>query len=148
MRQSDEVYEKFNEVFSRRLKERKEKYLCRSYMNCCYNERNRVKGNGQVGFCQNEDILKKTRKPIVVCNDDDKAKECPCYDCLHTEESVHADFMEILRSPSRCGKDYPKLAVLIWVLYNEEGKTRGQRLRNLVRKCVFSFLSIVFAKWW
>lgn len=116
MRNESEIKQKVTELCDKHLQERKAQYLCQSFLNCKYNERCRIKQHGAVGICHNEDVLKKSRRAIYLCDDDKTAQKCKNYECKNTPESVEADFNEIIREPSKVGREYPKLAVLIWVL--------------------------------
>jgi hypothetical protein len=128
MRSKNEILEKFLDLYQRRLKERKKKYLSEIHLNCTYNRKSRIKDHGVLGFCGNDKITKQSRKFVVVCNNKETAEACPKFKCKHTEQSVEKDFIEILKSPSRCGEEYPKLAVLIWVLQNEHIKAGKQNI--------------------
>ena len=148
MRERDEVLEKFQEFRRVKLAERKQAYLCKSFMNCKHNARMRLKGKGHVGFCQNPEILNRANKGMFVCNDDETARRCHVFDCRNTEESVEHDFDDILRSPSRCGSEYPKLAMLIWFLQECDGPGRTDRLKYLSGRMASSFWKIATFKWW
>ena len=130
MRSKNEILEKFYDLYQRRLKERKKKYLSKSHLNCIYNKKSRVKDHGVLGFCGNEKVTKYQRRFVVLCNDETTAEGCDKFRCKHSEESVEKDFVEILRSPSRCGQEYPKLAVLIYILQNENIKAGKQNIKT------------------
>lgn len=120
MRQQDEIFTKYVELSTRKLRERMEKFLGRGYVNCIHNVRLNVRDNGKVGFCQNPELLSE-RKKVLVCNDDAFCLRCRHYHCKHTPEMVRDEFDAIISSPARCGEEYPKLAVLIWVLQGKPG---------------------------
>ncbi len=120
MRSKSEILEKFYDLYQRRLKERKKKYLGQSYMNCKFNKKNRIKNHGVIGFCSNDKVTSKfNRNSLFLCNEDEVAESCDRFACRHTDSSVEDDFITIIKSPSRCGQEYPKLAVLIWILQGE-----------------------------
>jgi len=148
MRDKSEVLEKFEEVRDAKLRERKQAYLCRAFMNCEFNSRMRVKGKGQVGFCQNPIVLGMASKGMFACNDDVTAKRCRVWKCRNSEESVARDFEDILSSPARCGEEYPKLAMLIWFLQDFEKQGRLERLIYLISKVVGHIWKIVSCRWW
>lgn len=147
MRSKDEVFDKFHEMRDLKLKDMKERYMCRSHLNCSHNSRLKVHGKGLVGFCQNPMVLKQTKAGMFVCNDDDTVKHCKVYDCRNTDERVEELFNEILKSPSRCGETYPKLAMLIWFLQDGEGGNRWNRFSYLVKQGWLSFWKIVSLRW-
>jgi hypothetical protein len=76
----EEIVEKFWEYYHKCLRDRKSEYLSTSYMNCKSNGRHRVKNTGQVGFCHNPEVVSRSKKFIFVCNDDETAKTCKCYE--------------------------------------------------------------------
>jgi len=148
MRERPEVMERFRELRAVRLKTRKAEFLSKTPRNCKYNENLRVKGEGMCGFCQNPVVLEKIRGNVFVCNQEETSNRCRVFECRNTEESVEADFEEILRSPARVGNDYPKLAVLIWFLQNWESQSRLGRLREAWTSMLRSLFRLLFMKWW
>ena len=122
MKSEEEIAAKCKQLYEKILLERKQKFLAKNHLNCKFNVRHRVKQNGMVGFCTNESVTGETRRSFFVCNDEQVASCCQQYECLYTEEMVEKEFAELVADPARCGKEYPKLAVLIWVLH---GKTYG-----------------------
>ena len=148
MRERDEVLQKFHELRTAKLKERKERFLGHYSRNCFFNCRLRVKGNSVVGFCQNPTILGALWSRLAICNDDDIAKRCRVFRCKNTEESVERDFEDILHSPARCGQEYPKLAVLIWFLQDYGGSSRGIRLGRAILDSLKSVSRLLFFRWW
>ena len=148
MRDVKEVTEKFEEVRAAKLKERMAAFLSRSPINCCHNLRMRVKGKGQVGFCQSKEVLEASRRGMFVCNDDETAQKCACFLCSNTQESVKSDFEEVLMSPARCGSEYPKLAVMIWFLQEFESRSRLGKLCSLASRAAKAVWGIVSFRWW
>lgn len=150
MRDKQEVLEKFWDLSDRALKELKLKYLSRHPINCSHNVRYKVKGKGQIGLCQNPVVLSYCRtKKVFVCNDTETACRCKLFKCVNSNESVETNFRNILRSPSRCGNDYPKLAILIWFLqdYNTFDK-RTVRLSQTFKRIWFSVWNLLSCRWW
>jgi len=153
MRNNQEILERFKELCQRRLRERRAKYLCKNYLNCIHNKRHRVKGSGNIGFCHNEEVRKQSRQFVFVCNDEKAAKNCVHFQCANTEESVRREFEQVIREPSRCGSEYPKLAVLLWVLQADgkqlsEKKKRLKRLKEACQNCLRSLRSLIAFGWW
>ena len=148
MKTEREVESRFRELYTRRLKERKAKYLARDYLSCRWNKRHRVKRSGMVGFCENPTVVERSKHAVVVCTDKASACKCKHYDCRNTEASVEADFESVVRDPSRCGQQYPKLAMLIWFLRDHDGLTRRERFTSafgLLGRAVWSVLTF---RWW
>lgn len=143
MRDENEVLERFRQQYAKQLKKRETEYLGQGFLNCRFNARHRVKNNGRIGFCHNPDVIEKSAQFIVVCNDDDAARKCTCFECKHTKESVKTDMDEVLKNPAQCGKEYPRLAVLLWFLQRnaDERTTKLGRLWRLVS-------GILSFRWW
>ena len=118
MKSRDEILDRFSELRGKTLRKRKSELLARNFENCTHNVRLRVKDVGKVGLCQSPVLLGKKRHPLV-CNDNAFSGRCGCFECIYTDESIERDFDEILSSPSRCGEEYPKLAMLIWFLQED-----------------------------
>ena len=148
MREKQEVLEKFNTMKALKLKERKEQFLDAKPRNCFFNFRQHVRENGDVGFCQNPVVVNTIRTRVFVCNDDDTVKRCKCFKCRSTNESVEKDFDEVLRSPARCGQEYPKLAMLIWFLQDFEPLTRGSRLLKVLSSIGKWASRLILFRWW
>jgi hypothetical protein len=148
MREKQEVMEKFFELKALKLKERREQLLCMMPKNCFFNCRLRVKGNSQVGFCQNPKVLDVLKVRVFVCNDEEIAKTCRRFVCRHTEESVRSEFDKILQSPSRCGQEYPKLAMLIWFLQDFDLQSRLGRFKHSLVLFLKSLIKFFLFKWW
>jgi len=150
MRNEIEVAEKFEDLNKRRLKERKENYLSKCYLNCTHNYRHRVKGHGMIGFCHNRKVIAEASMTVVVCDVEETAKNCKHFSCKNTNESVENDFTEVLSSPSRCGQEYPKLAILIWFLQGgtKNRESRLQRFRQSFASVLKTLRSIVTFHWW
>lgn len=133
MRKKEEVLLRFAEHSRKRLKERKEKFLSRIPINCFYNDKISIHGKGQIRFCRNPEILKGLQDGCFYpCDNIQTVQKCNKFFCKNTINSVENTFYEILSSPSRCGLEYPKLAMLIWFLQEE----------------VDSIAPIVEKKWW
>ena len=73
-----------------------------------------------VGFCTNREIIEGTRRSFYVCNEDSTAISCPQYRNINTEATIRQEMADIIKDPCRCGKEYPKLAMLLWVLQNPQ----------------------------
>ena len=140
--------ERFEDLRARRLKERKSKFLVRGHRNCIHNDMQRVKGEGRVGFCTNQEFLDSFDKSVFVCNDDDTSRKCKHYKCRNTKESVEADFVKVLASPAQCGSEYPKLAVLIWFLQDFDSGDRAARLLRPILSIFGSLKRILLFRWW
>jgi hypothetical protein len=148
MRSKREVLQRFEELRATRLKKRKDEFLTQSPQNCRHNARMRVKGKGVVGFCQNPNVLKRCDSHLFVCDEELTASRCRVFECRNDEASVERDFEEILASPSRCGNEYPKLAIMIWFLQEYESTTRGSRLKYEWSKLLSSIWRMAALKWW
>lgn len=130
---------------ARKLKERKQKFLRRLPDNCTSSKRCKV--NGQtVAFCIHPHIA--NGGGIMVCGELESGR-CPRFKCRYTEEQIEADFERILRSPTLCGDEYPKLAMLIWFL-QDLGKqgSRPERMKGCASSFLAALWSFITFKWW
>lgn len=148
MRTKKDVQAKFNDLRARRLSQRRERFLKRVYQNCAYNIRLRVKNHGKCGFCRHPEMMRRTKGNPFVCDEEGTAKRCKLFQCRNTLETVEQDFEDVLRSPARCGNEYPKLAIMIWFLQDTSRRTRLHRLKIAVRDVVSSLLCLVLWRWW
>lgn len=147
MREKHEVLEKFREMQVLKLKERKEQFLSRLPRNCFFNFRQRIRENSVVGFCQNPEVIKTIGTKVYVCNDCETAKRCMMFKCANTEESVSKEYEEILKSPARCGQEYPKLAILIWFL-QDYSSNRWIRFSRVLATIGSGIYRLIFFRWW
>lgn len=113
MKTETEIAEKFQLLFDKAFKERKEKFLSVDSRNCIHNFISKLPKYGKVGFCG-----KCKGKP---CNGED-ACSCKDFECRKDEDAVYEDLVAIMRDPAKCGQEYPKLAMLTWVLQGEKGE--------------------------
>lgn len=148
MRHNQEVLDKFNEMRALKLKERKEQYLNKQPRNCFFNFRQKVRENSLVGFCQNPEILKTGGARIFVCNDCETAKRCTSFRGRNTEASVEKEFEEVLKSPARCGQEYPKLGMMIWFLQDYESQSRWTRLLKVLSSIGNGLVRLACFRWW
>ena len=148
MRKEKEVREKLDALCVDRLKKRKKDFLSVRSRNCRFNTRMRVPDKGMVGLCKNADVCRKASSGVLVCDGEERAKKCSKFKCRNTHQSVEADFNEILRSPARCGSEYPKIAILIWFLQDFPKQSRIWRFGESLRELRKSFGRVLFMRWW
>ncbi|MCK9154682.1 MAG: hypothetical protein M0P12_01060 [Paludibacteraceae bacterium] len=53
---------------------------------------------------------------IFICDSNEICEQCQHFKCRNTKESIEDDLETILGNPSLCGKEYPKIAMLKWVI--------------------------------
>ena len=148
MKTESEVREKFEEMRNRKIDEFAETRLRKCYSNCAYNHLVKVKNIGKIGFCRNPTLLEEQEGAPLVCNDDVVCGRCGYYVNENSPESICKEFMEILRSPSRCGEEYPKLAILIWFLQDTRGESsRFRRLLNHLKKATSEIVKVLTLRW-
>jgi hypothetical protein len=87
-------------------------------------------------------------KKMFVCTEPDTACRCRLFTCKHTDASVESTFKAILKSPSRCGNDYPKLAMLIWFLQDYDSHGRWSRLWQAIQRVGKSIWNLLTCRWW
>jgi hypothetical protein len=148
MRNVEEVRAKFEDLRRRRLAQRREKFLSRHYFNCLHNVRMRLKGNGRCGFCRSPEVLGRIKGEPFVCDEEGTARRCKFFECRNTAETVEEDFEAVLKSPARCGNEYPKLAIMIWFLQDTSRRTRWQRLQTALGEVFRSVSSLLLWRWW
>ena len=148
MRKEKEVRERLDALCVDRLKKRKKEFLSVSSRNCMFNTRMRVPDKGMVGLCKNSEICKKTKNGVLVCDGEERAKKCNKFKCRNTHNSVERDFHDILKSPARCGNEYPKVAILIWFLQGFPRQSRLWRFRESVKELFSSFGRVLLMRWW
>ena len=112
MRTEDEINAKCEYLIKKRWKERRSNFLSRKTINCEYRSEAKIRNEGKIFICGNKEI---SCKKIEVCNDS-RASCCPLFKCRNREDEVETDFDAILRNPSDCGRLYPKIAILLWIL--------------------------------
>jgi hypothetical protein len=149
MRSREEVLERFRELRDKNLRQRKSRFLSSDFVNCAHNVRLPVKGVGKVGLCQNPVLLEKRGQKPLVCNGSEFSNRCECFKHIHTERLIEHEFEAILSSPSRCGEEYPKLAMLIWFLQDDSrhSETRTWRLLGHVRRAFSELFKVVTFRW-
>lgn len=119
------------------MKERKRKSLLRSPSNCAFNEKIRIHGNGSTEICLLDEKKLSVGSGIFICDSEEICNKCKSYVCKNTEESIENEFRDIIRNPSVCGKEYPKLAILLWVLEGDCRKPKLlERIKGIMRKVI------------
>jgi len=128
MRTNEEVKQKLNELYQKKLKLRIKKYLKRSFINCKFNERvllEKGQFKAKIGCCNNP-ILNDKNKQFNICNEENKAIHCKYYQCKHDKKEIEDQFIKEISEPKICGQREPKIAILMWFLQQnnlEEIKT-------------------------
>jgi hypothetical protein len=148
MREKQEVVDRYIELRDRYLKERKDAYLARMPINCVHNVRLHVPGKGYFRFCQNPLVIAQSKQGMFLCHDPETAKRCRVFSGKNTAEMVEQTFDDIMRSPARCGSEYPKMAMLIWFLQEFESRGRAARLGQAIRRLLVSIWNIITIRWW
>jgi hypothetical protein len=147
MRKSEEVRSKFHELRDRRLKERKAECMRIAPKNCHFNCIRRTRDNGDVRFCTNKKVTG-SHGGLYVCDSDKTANSCPCFVTNKSEEDIEKEFDEIISSPSRCGEEYPKLAILIWFLQDWGSLSRWGRLKDIVSGIFKNIWYLISFRWY
>lgn len=148
MRKEKEVRQRLESLCVDRLKKRKESFLSVHSRNCEFNARARVSGRGMTGFCRNKKLCAKVESGVLACDSEERAKKCSLFKCKNTHASVEDDFHDILRSPARCGNEYPKVAMLIWFLQDFPQQSRIRRMSRSWREVWGAMGRLMFMRWW
>jgi len=147
MRKNEEVVSKFDDLRERRLRERKVEFLSKRPHNCHFNCLRRTQDNGDVRFCRNEKVIG-SHGGLYVCDSDESARTCPYFEANLSEAEVESEFDEIVSSPSRCGEEYPKLAILIWFLQDMNMMSRWERFKEIVGNVFKNLWYLIFLRWY
>ena len=54
------------------------------------------------------------------CQNGKKCDSCEQFSCINTEESIQKEIIEDISNPAVCGAKEPKIAMLMWVLHDNE----------------------------
>lgn len=136
MKSKEEISHRLTKMLENASKERRKKFLSRAPSNCVYNKKKRIHGNGMIGICESES-QHGVFDHIYVCDTDEICGDCPQYKCRNTVDSIEDDFNNILGNPSLCGKEYPKISMLLWVLEGETMKpTFLNRIISTIRRMI------------
>lgn len=123
MRDEKEVSQKLLLLYNRTLQEFREKREKRCHSNCIFNRN---------GICTN---LGRNKSSIYTCADDSTAKKCPVFENKHSDDH-ESDFNEIVSDPAMCGRIYPKMAILAWVLNGKplDSVSRWERIKRFFKE--------------
>ena len=139
MKTEEQIKQKIEQLFQKRLDQRNEKYLSKHYRNCLFNFSKEIDGIEHF-FCTNVENPEVKNEIICLCENLEKCQKCNHYICKHTEESVKKEMINDISEPSICGVKEPKLAVLLWVLRGEDKK----EFKEENKKSAFCFLKKIF----
>ena len=120
MKTKEQIKQKIEQLFQKRLCQRMEKYLSKHYKNCLFNISKEINSTEHC-FCTNVKNPEVQKEIICLCESIEKCQKCKHYVCKHSKDSVEKDFISDISNPSVCGVKEPKLAVLLWVLRNGSG---------------------------
>jgi hypothetical protein len=115
MKTEQQITEKVDSLFQKRLKQRKEKFLAKHHRNCLFNLSKDINGEEHC-FCTNVNNSLVQNELIFLCENIEVCERCSFYQCKNTEKSVEEQMIKDISDPSICGIKEPKLAVLLWVL--------------------------------
>lgn len=59
---------------------------------------------------------------------------CANFEPLHTQISIEEELLSDIRNPSICGAKEPKIAALLWVLHDDNGKGFISKVKNLFNR--------------
>lgn len=133
MKTEEQIKEKIEQVFQKRLNQRIEKYLSRNNRNCLYNISKEIDGKEHL-FCANPENPIVKKEIISICETIEDCKKCEHYVCKNTKEIVERQFVEDISDPSVCGIREPKLAVLLWVLNDKNKDEKSCSLFKFFKK--------------
>ena len=119
MRTKEEITSKANEIFEAAKKEFIKSRTCRSFRNCRHNCSISPRKIGRINYCESKTNLEgENGDKLFICDTDEWAVKCQDFKCKNNEEQSNKDFMGIISDPSKCGRVFPKLSALLWVINN------------------------------
>lgn len=110
-KQAQELYEK---LFHKYYDERKQQF----FRNCKHNHKINARGLPIIHYCNEQCVIDKNNviHKLFICNNDQWAQQCDKFKNKHDEEEVRREFENIIKDPVQCGKHFPSLAALLWVI--------------------------------
>lgn len=113
MKSEELVRQQLEEVYQHRLLLRIERKMKRCYRNCLYGM-NKEFDLGDFGTINRWQCQK--------CK---KCDSCAQFECVNTHESIQKEMINDISNPATCGAKEPKIAMLMWVLHDNERKQRN-----------------------
>lgn len=126
MKSEDEIKNKFWGMYGKELKKRKDHYTSKIPFNCKYNRRKNMGGKREA-FCINEEKLKELGCEVFRCEDYKYCQGCELFECKNSEKEIEESFSEVLFDIQKCYKEYPKLALLLWILEGDIEKSEEDK---------------------
>lgn len=101
----------------------KKKYVSertsRDHRNCCHNRKTRAR-SAHVFHCALKTLVKDGAVERLFICDSEWATRCPEFTARYDETLATKEFYGIVSNPSACGRCFPHLAALLWVLNDEK----------------------------
>lgn len=127
MKTQQEICKQLEEIYQHRLLlriQRKTKKTCR---NCKFGVQ-KVYNLGQFGE------ISKWQCSMA----GNKIHDCNKFQCLHNEQQIQKQMIKDLSDPSICGAKEPKIAMLMWILHDQnkkrEQKKTSEKSKNFFEK--------------
>ena len=141
MRSESEIDIKIALLKKKALASKKKKLLEIKFYNCRHNKRYKVERSGNVGFCQNKEVLEELGQPVLACSCPDSAKLCKRFENVNTVDSIEGDLEDMMHSRQRCMRENPKLATMLWMKYGDSSGGRVKRFFGI-------FFDLLLFRWW
>lgn len=91
----------------------------RTFRNCIHNRRCCARGGIDFDYCELKTQTKNgLLQKLFICNKDSWVEQCSEF-TNQPEEEISAEFHRIVSDPSSCGRHFPHLATLLWVLHED-----------------------------
>jgi hypothetical protein len=87
-----------------------------------------------VGICSNTNLT--SDNFICVCDCPEMSGQCRFFENKHSRESIFKEFHKTIIDPSLCGSEYPKIAMILWVL---NGEIRDKKKKPWFCSMLFNF---------
>lgn len=146
MRTKNEIISKTNEIFEAAKEDFVSSRNNRFFKNCKHNKSLYVKKIGKINYCSLKTIFSKEEKnKLFICDTNEWSYKCSEFDCKNNRKLSEKEFMNIIKNPSRCGENFPKLSALLWVINDGDKETsltveNTHRYEESKNKSILSFL--------
>jgi len=123
LRDKEEIISKANELFESAMDEFVDSRTGKFFRNCENNCFLSARSVGKINYCSlKTKVIGNSGDKLFVCNTNEWTNKCPDFKCKWTKDLCKKEFMEIVSSPSRCGREFPKLSTLLWAV--NDGKQK------------------------
>jgi len=130
LRTKQEIVEKVRQIISAAREDFIARRTEKSYRNCKNNDFVLARRIGKIFYCKTKSVFLENGEinKLFTCDSDEWSCKCEEFECKNESENCVEDFDKIVSSPSQCGKEFPRLSALLWVL--NDGRSKGRDLTS------------------